>query len=246
MAQPNEQAFDLETHLLLNQLNAEDEAVTRGEELPLPEIACISLGERCSAALAFRRRAISTAYYPFDFIATPLKGLHLLLKTTFRNFLNKKLLTVTKSNGAWLDETNRTIKAFGSVEKMVVVKNKRTGCDFVHDFKDEKLENYQTVFEKYQRRIDRFYRTITQAKHVYFFRTHMTKKEATELLATLKKAFPKKSFTLVAPTDPEHMQKPWHLAGVKEFLMYDNTSRSQKRHGSVAAWDNIFKTLGLL
>ena len=246
-----DQDFDLETHLLLNQLNAEDEVTTRGEELPLPEIACISIGARWSAALAFRRRSISTAYYPFDFIATPLHGLHILLKTKFRSFLNKGLLKPTRKNNAWLDQNTDSPdqqKPMAKAEQMVVVENSLTGCEFIHDFKDNKMSNYTTVAQKYQRRIDRFYRTIAQAKRVYFFRTFLSKQEAADLHALLRSLFPTTDFTLVAPTSPERAKQPWRLEGVKEFLMYSPEEKlpAYKVHGSGAAWDHMFKTLNLI
>ncbi len=243
-----ENQLELEDYLLINKLNTEDETDTRGPEAPIPDIVCISLGARCSAALNFRRNQLSMAYYPFDFIATPLTGLHILLKTKFKDFLTKSALKIARDNNAWLDNnTGPDQPRKVSSQKMVVAKNSITGCEFIHDFATKRLEEYKAVAAKYQRRINRFYKTINHAKYIYFFRTHLNKKEATALHSLLKKLFSKTRFVLVAPTDPEHMQQPWNLPGVKEFLMYPDTPGSHNKvHGNTASWDHIFHQLKLI
>ena len=67
--------LDLETYLLINMLNAQDEFATRAPEQPIPKIACISLGFDCAAAKNFVSYKLSNAYYPLDFIKTPFEGL---------------------------------------------------------------------------------------------------------------------------------------------------------------------------
>ncbi len=106
--------------------------------------------------------------------------------------------------------------------------------------------NYDAVCEKYQRRIERFYQSIEQAKYIYFFRTHLKKHEAAELYTLLRTLYPTKQFSLIAPTDPQHMKKPWNVPGVQEFLMYPANDTTHKVHGDSAYWDNILKKLHLI
>lgn len=120
-SQPNDD-FDETAHLIA-MLKAEHEFETRTTEIATPDIICLSLGERCSVGIQLKRYKISTAFYPFDFIATPLKGLYFLLNKKFKGFLDKSALTVTKP----------------TCKPHPVVNNKVTGCDFVHDFDDKSL-----------------------------------------------------------------------------------------------------------
>jgi len=121
----------------------------------------------------------------------------------------------------------------------------------------DNLDNYDIVAAKYQRRIERFYKTIQEAKHIFFFRTHLTKTEAAMLYQLLKQLFPQKRFSLIAPTKTEHMQQPWNLAGVQEFpLLVKKVRRfpfltrriveSTREHGRDEDWDFIFRSLKLI
>ena len=194
----------------------------------IAEIACISLGTCCSAAINLERCNISKAYYPFDFITTPFDGLCTILESNFKDFISESALAVTDCS----------------------IKNKITTCTFSHDF-DATISNYKFVAEKYQRRIDRFYQTIKQAKHIYFFRTHIVKEEALILYALLKKLFPAISFSLIVPTAPtvnilpNHTAQPWGIPGIKEFPLFIKENDDSVTHGRTEDWDLIFHELNL-
>lgn len=221
--------FDETAHLIA-MLEAEQEYEKRSTDIVIPDIVCLSLGERCSVGIQLKKYNIATAFYPFDFMATPLKGLFLLLNNKFKGFLDKNALTVTNP----------------ACKPHPLVNNKVTGCDFVHDFADKSLSNYDAVFEKYQRRIDRFYKTIEQAKYIYFFRTHLKKHEAVELYKLLRTLYPNKQFSLIVPTDPKYVKTPWKIAGIQEFLMYPPKDLTYQVHGASEYWDIILKALKLI
>lgn len=108
------------------------------------------------------------------------------------------------------------------------------------------MSTYDVVFDKYQQRIERFYQAIEQAKYIYFFRTNLTKEEAIQLNNLLHKLYPTKKFSLIVPTDPKFMKKPWQIAGVQEFFMYPPNDLKNQRHGDSTYWDIILKTLKLI
>ena len=194
-----------------------------------PTDAFISLGYCCSAALHLKLFKISTAYYPFDFIRTPFESLCTLLETRFKHFFTKDALV-------W--ERERVVDTI-------------TKCSSMHDFKHKKFADYEVIAAKYQRRIERFYKTIEQAKHIYFFRSHIVKEEALLLQALLKKLFPDKSFTLVVLKKPINrrytrlVQEPWGLPGIKEFQLY-GTEAHTNNHGREEDWRRVFQSLGII
>lgn len=216
------------------------------------DIVCISLGKKCSPALNFKRHNISKAYYPFDFIETPFDGLCMLLKNKFKDFSLKEALKTTGFALSREDPTTTTAQI-----PFAIVENQVTKCIFYHDFKGNNLDNYDTVAAKFQRRIDRFYKTIEETKHIFFFRTYLTKPEAAVLYQLLKQLFPQKSFSLIVPTKTEYMQQPWNLPGVQEFpLLVKKVRRfpfltrkiveSTRDHGRDEDWDHIFRVLKLI
>ncbi|MBM3893479.1 hypothetical protein FJ365_03725 [Candidatus Dependentiae bacterium] len=100
-----------------------------------PAIACISLGKLCSSALNFKRHNLSKAYYPFDFMETPFDSLCMLLNNKFKNFIDKKLLIVTRPSHSW--ENPNTLDRTA----MSVVENQITKCIFYHDFKGSEADH---------------------------------------------------------------------------------------------------------
>lgn len=246
-AQSQLSEIDNATQALINKLNANDEIVrgSAADEQIAPETVYISLGEKCSPALNLINRNLSNTYYPFDFLKTPFDGLCKLLASNFTNFLpDKSALQVITSQHSWFDNDADRENIDIGLYQMTIVGNTITKCIFAHDFKDPKLQDYDLVKQKYQRRIERFYTAIKGAKYVYFFRTHLKKYEAKALHTLLLTMFPKTRFTLIVPTNPDHMTHAWQLLGIKEFALYKHPASSvEKTHGSTEQWDHIFATI---
>lgn len=230
-----------EDNELIAYLNDSDEqrsATTHVVDEETQTVAYISLGANCAAGLHLVRHQLLTRYYPFDWIETPFDGLCYLLKTGFKDFLDKNALTPQHSITTWVEpDLDRAIPSYPRQR----VRNQTSGCEFVHDFIDAALSNYPAVAEKYARRIERFYRTIAQAKHVYFFRTEISRAQAKILRNLLREVFPNLSFTLVVPTHKRHLTKPWHLASVRPFYLGSHATAGSNK----PEWDNIFAALGL-
>jgi len=103
----------------------------------------ISLGYFCSVAIDLDRINRRDKSYPFDWLITDIKSVEKCIENKFHDFLEEDLL--------YRDDTYDYI-----------VHNKKFQIDFYHDFKPgiEIREQLPSVKEKYERRINRFYKTI--------------------------------------------------------------------------------------
>lgn len=129
--------------------------------------AIIALGERCSTAWALRDLSLQAETMPFDWNGNHdenktgkggLKGRVDLIENHFEKYFELE------------DLESRPLPPHMAESEHGVVTNRRTGLRYAHDFyKDQPLsENYQTVKEKYDRRVERFYRTMKISDRVMF------------------------------------------------------------------------------
>lgn len=106
----------------------------------------ISLGYFCSVSSELERMGFRSGSYPFDWlISSDIQGVYDLINNRFDLFLDEKLLFQCKTNPYYY-------------------KNEKYGLYFFHDFNAYKTlkEQLPAVCEKYNRRINRFYESISE------------------------------------------------------------------------------------
>lgn len=114
--------------------------------------ALISIGMNCTMATQLRARGLRHASYPFDwlnvFSLDALTTIVSLIQTRFQNFLQYENLEVNS------DET---------IMRRTRVLDRVLQVEFIHDFFSKTIDKQELskVQEKYKRRIDRFYKTIS-------------------------------------------------------------------------------------
>lgn len=111
----------------------------------------ISLGHSCYVAEELEGYALRDASYPFDWVASEWHGVESCIRTGFESFLDyDELYQMRKYHHAY--------------------RNDKLGIEFFHDFKKNYSLKSQLppVRKKYTRRIERFYRSITEP--TLFFR----------------------------------------------------------------------------
>lgn len=105
----------------------------------------ISLGYYCSVASDLERMGLRDASYPFDWLISSFEGVICLIENEFKDFLRYEILSQ--------DSLHRQH-----------YRNDKYNLVFYHDFNkfsplNEQIEDVQ---EKYRRRIDRFYKNISE------------------------------------------------------------------------------------
>jgi hypothetical protein len=128
----------------------------------------ISLGSDCSVAYNLQCLGYRDFSFPFDWIIS--KNIIDVLSNDFANFLNVNFLKVAgKTSFSHIDENFSEIDE--NLCSMLRVKHKKyAGVEFLHDFHDLNLEDIDNVVEKYNRRIERFYKVMRDEnveKHLY-------------------------------------------------------------------------------
>lgn len=152
----------------------------------------ISLGSDCSVAYQLQKQGLRDAAYPFDWLRIPhLKFLNTLIDNDFNDlFVNLETTDISNNfpllNDDWHEEKGISIKVI----------NRKYGIHFVHDFTSiNSLNLYkpESVFEKYQRRIERFRENMLNASiHKKLFRIGPDNDEAQ--LSNLNTIFQNKGF----------------------------------------------------
>lgn len=104
----------------------------------------ISLGYFCSVASELEKFGLRTESSPFDWVISDFEGVTANIKNHFSGYLDYNLLAQNVQNRA-------------------IYKNIKYNISFFHDFNNyEPLkEQLPKVLEKYNRRIERFYKSIT-------------------------------------------------------------------------------------
>ena len=111
----------------------------------------ISLGFFCGPAQEIKSIGLRNASYPFDWIISNFESVLLLLKNNFKDFLKEEFLII--------DKTEKELK------ETYVIKNTKYDIKFFHDFKKgySIYEQLPEIKEKYNRRIQRLYKTIEKS-----------------------------------------------------------------------------------
>lgn len=209
----------------------------------------ISLGGDCSPSFHARRHGIRTAAYPFDWCLTPYVAVIDCINQSFAHFFQKENL-IPSARSFYREELIALIQAKNYdiyIEKNTTpswILDKKLGIIFNHDFTNRQPETiateYQANYEKYQRRINRFYQAINSEKHIYFIRHQcITKTESIQLYQHLKSAFPSTIFTLIVIADDPVFKDDWHIEGIKNFYNSDNGITSQID----PFWENLCKQI---
>ncbi len=208
----------------------------RGNTVGKESYLCVSLGFNCTVAINLDKHGLRKWAFPFDWNVTSLKGLCDVIENDFLDFLNPQYL-----------------------DRRFCIYNNKYNLAFAHDFPIIQFEdgshtevpNYldflEDISKKYQRRIERFYKSCEMADTIYFFRLKsiwtldtfpQDKNTIIRLRDVLINKFPAKNWILVAiDTDPEY-KTDWHISMVKNFYI--------RGHAMEEDWRNIFRQLGLL
>jgi len=105
----------------------------------------ISLGYFCSIAMELEKMGLRSESSPFDWLISDFDGVISAIETRFEDFLNPAFLAQNKNNRSHY-------------------KNTKYNIEFFHDFNPyaSLQDQLQNVQEKYNRRIQRFYQSITE------------------------------------------------------------------------------------
>ncbi len=206
----------------------EDEFERNSEVNASNTFITISLGCNCHPACFTRLYGIRFFASPFDWVATPYQALYKFIKNDFNDFFKKENLVAPSPEMNFSDAVQLLIadlKHISRNEYAGWILDKESGMFSIHDFPSHTHEAidqcHELEYEKYQRRIKRFYNEINSGKHVYFIRyLNITKKEAYDLYQLIKLKFPKTSFTLIVIGNTAvEFDQDWGIFGIKNFFI---------------------------
>ena len=170
-----------------------------------------SLGRDCACSSYLKKNGLRLTSGPFDWLTNAgFEQRFDLILNDFENFLNKEdLIPMPKPTQFPADKNNDYYE------------NKRTGLYFWHDFPADKSfdQSYPLIKQKYNRRIDRFYKNIKKHKRVllvWFSQLHNTDKD---LIVELCNKFCKKVGKRVDFLIIEHIEG---LQEVKTVQLQEN------------------------
>lgn len=101
----------------------------------------ISLGSNCNTALALSKLGLRTCKGPFDWQTSSFEGIITLLENDFKDFLKYENLVICKDNQKTFDDIKHKI-------------------NYNHDIKTNLQDDYNSIFEDYQKRIDKFRKMV--------------------------------------------------------------------------------------
>lgn len=207
-------------------LSAQSDLLFTSTEQPFDAI--INVGGDCQSAYQLYVNGLRKYALPFDKLITPYDALEKLLENDFEGFLDQENFELA------VDEAG-----------IKYILDKKYGTRFIHDFKCEEdfLKDYESVQETYLRRITRFFDVLSACKNPVFIRKGITKEQAVSLRDLLQKLYPDKSILIVALSGAEEIKEDWQLEGIQNFYLQQPTPYTWK--GDPAAWQEIFKALGL-
>ena len=225
---------NLETFELLKSKAIYD-VENNNDEFDKPYIL-ISLGCNCECAYQLSQRKLSGAFFPFDWIRTEdFNQIGIMIEQNFRDFLNKKNLVVGQRNS--------------TTSPTRLISDTKYNMKFVHDFPWEKEleESYDSVKQKYDRRIARFYRALLTNKPIYFFRRDLvTKAQAIKFCNVMYKKFPGLKFTLIIMHNSTECKKEWGIKNVRNFFYKSPETKKFKWTGYYnKPWDEVLTNLDI-
>ncbi len=211
----------------------------------------ISIGCDCACSTYLRKFNLQNESYPFDWLtAAPLKIRIDLIVNNFDTFL-------IKENMKYLPRLHNP-KVYDS--RCDEYEDLETKFKFFHDFPTGMNydEAYTIVKNRYQRRIQRFYKKIEKSKKilfVWFGRSEdedPTNEDLIEYKTMLDKKFPNKNIYILALKNKtgqkkfieEHIQ-PEIIRVSYDTLTYDTLFPEKECVGNVALNDKLFAKLSL-
>lgn len=178
----------------------------------------ISLGFFCSVATEIERIGMRSCSYPFDWVISDFKNVVDMIENHFQNFLKEEYLQEVEEK---------------QLPSTIVVKNIQTHTTFFHDFKKGYTikEQLPEVVLKYNRRIQRFYKDITQQRTL-FIRYIKDKEEVAyihqnyeRVLKRLKKYNAGNDIIFISNKENDELQE----ASIKKFLVEKDENDSVAR-----------------
>lgn len=114
----------------------------------------VSLGFFCSVSTELERIGMRNCSYPLDWVISDFSNVMDMIENHFRDFLKEEYLEEVKEK---------------QLPNTIVVKNRKTDTIFFHDFRKSSTikEQLSNVVLKYNRRINRFYKDITNQKTLF-------------------------------------------------------------------------------
>lgn len=183
----------------------------------------ISLGRSCMVAHRLQQFGLRAVAYPFDWIIIEeMKMVTLAIENKFESFFDREHLIPLHSPN--------------------IVYNIKYNLTFVHDFIQGLpfLEGYQEVFEKYQRRIHRFFEALHSNGPVVFLRLSTTFEEAVEFCELISKEYPQLSYILLCINEERfETQRPnWNHERIVHLWIPDYRVPGKLWTGDDQFWKN--------
>lgn len=129
----------------------------------------ISLGRDCCIAYHLQRLGKKKKSYPFDWLLVKnIDAVYSLIENDFRDFLDPKYLQYKNNIRESFLVNDEKIENNVNLLRVTNIKYK---INFLHDFSSKDVDELETVTEKYNRRINRFYTVMRNEniiKHLFY------------------------------------------------------------------------------
>jgi len=209
------------------------------------EKIAVSLGYNCTVTNQLLYEHVRIRAFPFDWCISSITGIIKCINDNFNNFLSLE-------NLSFFPETNWVHDAMYQISIPHDFPFQHPEEELQAHFKSQFLdtssidiirEQYNQVYEKFMRRIERFRKLKAYQGKLYFFRCgNITKKEAVALFKALYKQFKKQDFVLVVIESSDEFKKSWRLPQLKNFFIENAIGRVFEKD----LLTHIFKEVGLL
>lgn len=199
-----------------------------GCDVDLGNYEIINLGGDCQIAYQMHINGLRKYALPFDKIICSPDSLMKILHNDFDAWLEKDKLefVITERSKYILDTIYQT--------------------RWLHDFKltEQFLEEYDDIYQTYQRRIQRFRTLVGEQNAVAFLRKNITKDEALALRDLLAGLYHHLNFVLVVLESTPDFKEDWHEERIINLFLKKPIPYHWK--GDNQAWIEIFKVLGFV
>lgn len=183
--------------------------------------AWVSLGGGCRVAYQLRRCHLRASPTPFDWIRTPFPAVVELIDSDFRDFLRTEDLHLQPGPPR-------------------VLRDRRHGIVLPHDADLYEAGGAPAVQSRYRPRIAAFQQLLQERRHVALVRRGIELPEAEELLAVLRRRYPRVRCTVVGVHDEEQAARATQRTGA--FIRLSAQTSVRGWSGSDAAWDRMLAT----
>lgn len=193
----------------------------------------ISLGNRCIPALILKHYNLRSAAYPFDWmLSDTFDNFFKMLETDFENFISKDSLIIDK-------------------ERPFIVRDQATNFGYSHDFPvtDPKiryiapnfLDAFESIKEKYNRRIKRFLDILISGRKIIFLRFEMGEglEHALKIQNFIHTKYPLLNFYCIELSFSKSYQNAWSIPGIKNF--YIDPQAYEHLDWNNSCWGTILK-----